>query len=286
MSFPELILCNRQNLVCFVAAGLVSVFVMFSSPTNASIKVPVLIYHQIIAGAVEGGETQISVDRFREQMRYLHENNYTTVSITQLVGFMEGHVSVPERAVVLTFDDGWKNVLNAVPILNQYDFKASFWIITELGIGDPYMEWGDIIALSRNSNFEIYSHTASHPWDAVRNLVTWVDGVVPGRSVIDAERELRDSKHLLESKLKVEVPYLAWPVGWYNEELVALAGEVGYYALLTAEEGANGVGDDVRYIKRLFVDGACGLDKFSSLLTQHVYESCALNRPVTRGHTP
>jgi peptidoglycan/xylan/chitin deacetylase (PgdA/CDA1 family) len=56
---------------------------------------------------------------------------------------------MPRSAVVLTFDDGWKNVLNAVPVLERYRMKASFWIIAEPGIGDDYMVWSDIEALAR-----------------------------------------------------------------------------------------------------------------------------------------
>lgn len=257
-----------------------------AGPVQAEQKVPVLIYHQIVDGAEPGGETSISVQRFVEQMRYLRAAGYTTVSTRDLVKYMRGDIQLPEKSIVLTFDDGWKNVLNAVPVLDELQFKASFWIITELGIGWSYMEWSDVAALSANPNFEVYSHTATHPWDPKSNLVTWVEGGDSRFGPADALRELVDSKRVLEEKLGRPVPYLAWPVGWYNERLVEMAKQAGYDALLTAEDGANGLGDDVYRIKRLFVDGACDLNAFIRLITSYRYESCAQGAWITRGHSP
>jgi len=124
------------------AAGLLAVA---SSGTAAAPRVapgagiPVLIYHQITTDGQPPGETVIALDRFEAQMRWLAENGYRTLSMAELVAIVAGRRPMPARAVVLTFDDGWKNVLNAVPVLERYRMKASFWIIAEKGIGDDYM---------------------------------------------------------------------------------------------------------------------------------------------------
>lgn len=276
---------SRKLIFC----GLVmAIFVAGQIQAQASErqKVPVLIYHQIVEGHVAGGETSISLQRFTEQMQYLHDAGYTTVSTRDLVAYMKGDIKLPKKSIVLTFDDGWKNVLSAVPILNKLHFKASFWIITERGIGWSNVEWSDVIALSKNPNFEVYSHTATHPWDPKSNLVTWVDGNDPRFGPADALRELTESKRLLEAKLEMQISYLAWPVGWYNDRLIEMAKQAGYTALLTAEDGANAPGDDIFQIKRLFVDGACELPAFIQLIESHTYESCAKGEWVTRGHSP
>ena len=272
---------SRRWILSWVAAAIFA-----AGQVQAGEKVPVLIYHQIVEGADAGGETSIGLRRFAEQMRYLREAGYTTVSTRDLVAYMRGDIELPEKSIALTFDDGWKNVLNAVPVLNTFQFKASFWIITEAGIGRDYVEWSDVIALGRNPDFEVYSHTATHPWDPWSNLVTWVDGDDPRFGPADALRELVDSKRLLEDKLGRPVPYLAWPVGWYNDRLVEMAKQVGYEGLLTAEDGANGSGDNVYRIRRLFVDGACDLNAFIQLINSHRYEPCAQDAWVTRGHSP
>lgn len=281
------LLANVSRRLTF--CGLVmAIFVagQIQAQASESPKVPVLIYHQIVEDPGAGGETSISLQRFTEQMQHLHDAGYTTVSTRDLVAYMKGDIKLPKKSIVLTFDDGWKNALSAVPLLNKLHFKASFWIITERGIGWSNVEWSDVIALSKNPNFEVYSHTATHPWDPKSNLVTWVDGNDPRFGPADALRELTESKRLLEEKLEMQVPYLAWPVGWYNDRLIEMARQAGYTALLTAEDGANAPGDDIFQIKRLFVDGACELPAFIQLIESHRYESCAKGEWVTRGNSP
>lgn len=256
---------------------------LFQLHTPASARdVPVLIYHEIVTEPMrEAGETVIHLERFAAQMRHLHEAGYTTLSMDELVAFMKGERDVPERSVVLSFDDGWANQQNALPILQRYGFKASFWIFPEKGIGWPYMEWAQIEAIAASPLFEIGSHSMTHPWDRQSNLVSWADG-----REVAVLYELVQSKATLEERLQRPIRYFAWPCGWYTDRLVRLAKAAGYEALLTAEEGANRAGGDVLRIKRLFVDGACELAVFTQSLSDHRYRVCQTQRPPTRGHLP
>lgn len=245
-----------------------------------------LVYHEIRADGSQAGETVISRARFEEEMRYLAEHGYTTLSIRELVAFMQGQPLRAARPVVLTFDDGWKSALEALPALEEHGFRASFWIISHAGIGDPYLDWPDIRRIAANPDFEIGSHTATHPWDPVENLVTWADGRVSGKGLSEIRFELEASRRELERHLGRPVRYLAWPRGWYNDALVERAREAGYEAILTTDGGVNGQGDDVHRIKRLFVDGACDLQAFEQLLREAHYRPCDTSRRPTLGRSP
>lgn len=236
--------------------------------------IPVLIYHQIVTDGTPAGETVITLDRFREQMDYLAAEGYTTLSTAELIDYMAGKRKVPAKSVVLSFDDGWKNVLNAVPVLEKHGFKASFWIITRKGIGWSNMEWSDVQALDAHPLFEIGSHTASHPWDADDNLVTWVDGKNPGKGTADAIYELQGARADLEDKLGRRIDVLAWPCGWYNDALLSIAGRAGYRATFTVDPGLNRPGGDPMRIHRSFIDGACGMDDFKHTLRTGNYRVC------------
>jgi peptidoglycan/xylan/chitin deacetylase (PgdA/CDA1 family) len=249
--------------------------------------IPVLIYHEVVTDRARSpGETVIALDRFEEQMRHLASDGWRTISIDELVAVMRKERPLPAKAVVLTFDDGWKSVLNAVPVLERYRMRASFWIITGAGIGNDYLEWSDIERLARNPRFEIGSHTVSHPWDAKDNLVTWLNAPAPGKDRAAVRAELADSKATLEAKTGRRIDYLAWPVGWYTGEMVELARDVGYRALLTAEDGGNTPGGDVLRIRRVFVDGACDLASFRRILVEPAYRPCQASGRATFGHTP
>ncbi|MHA2203814.1 MAG: polysaccharide deacetylase family protein [Candidatus Hodarchaeales archaeon] len=236
--------------------------------------VPVIVYHEIVTEeSREGGETVISLEKFSKQMEYLYRNGFGTLNMDELVEFMKRETEI-EKSVAIHFDDGWKNLKHAIPVLEKYGFKASFWIITEKGIGNDYLEWDDIIALDRSPQFGVFSHTMSHPWDSKSNLITWTEGKVPGKGLKDAEWEIRESKRVLEVRLKKEIPYLAWPVGWYNKTLIRLAVDAGYEALMTTDDGFNIPGDDVLRIKRVMINGACSMSVFKSILQNPRYHDC------------
>jgi hypothetical protein len=184
---------------------------------------------------------------------------------------------------LLTFDDGWKSGLNAVPVLEKYNFKAVFFIFPGKGIGQPYMGWNDVLALAENPRFEICSHTLTHPWDRQSNLVSWIEGRTTGKDKRDVEYELKESKTQLEKRLSKRVKCLAWPVGWYNEALIEIAKDAGYEALFTAEDGANTEGGDVLRIKRAFVDGACDRTTFQRMLQEPKYHVCKIGGSPHKG---
>ena len=236
--------------------------------------VAVLIYHEVVTDDRPEGDTSISLAHFSEQMELLADEGFTTVSVADLVRYMKGEITLPAKAIAITFEDGWKSALNATPVLDRYRFKASFWIITGNGIGGDYLGWSDIERLAANPRFEIYSHTVSHPWDPRNNLVTWVQGANKDEGRRDALHELSESKRVLEQRLGRPVPFLAWPSGWFDDTLVALAQQAGYSALLTTEGGLNRRGDDVLRIRRTFVDGACDLLTFRRTVTSGRYASC------------
>ena len=68
-------------------------------------------------------------------MRYLAEHGYSTLSVSDVVRFVRG-AAAPRKAVCITFDDGWRSQLLAVPVLRRHGFKATFLLFPERGIDD------------------------------------------------------------------------------------------------------------------------------------------------------
>jgi peptidoglycan/xylan/chitin deacetylase (PgdA/CDA1 family) len=240
---------------------------------------PVLVYHQIrTPGRQEPWDesTTISLADFEAQMRYLHDQGYTTLSMQEVMDYVHGK-PFPDKIVAIHFDDGWKSAQEAVPVLNRYGFKVSFWIIAGAGhdIGSPHMDWDAIMALAKNPHFDIYSHTMTHPWKEGATLLDWIKDRTSGKGIQQAGWELTESKRILEEKLGHEVPYLAWPRGLYNDTLISLARKAGYRALLTIDDGFNHPGDDPYYIRRIMIDGRCDFSAFSQALAHGTSPDCA-----------
>lgn len=106
-------------------------------------KVTVLMYHQIIPENhlkkhhfTENGELNdmvVTLEQFTEQMNYLKEHNYTVLSLKEFILFMTEEKKVPAKSVLITFDDGYKNVFEfAYPVLRENGFYAVNFIITSV----------------------------------------------------------------------------------------------------------------------------------------------------------
>lgn len=235
-----------------------------------------LVYHQIRTGPNDPpeGMTVVTLDRFKQEMRSLHDQGYRSLGMDEVVRFLRGE-PFPPKVVAIQFDDGWNSARKAVPVLERYKFKATFWIIAgDIGSGKLFMTWPVVRRLDRIKGFEIGSHSMTHPIDSANTMVDWVAGRTPGKSAADAREELAGSKSLLEKKLGHPIAYFNWPAGIFDDELVAMAKDAGYTALVTTVDGLNHPGDDPLRIHRTLVDGTCGEREFAQILSDGRYEKC------------
>src|SRR5258705_3459543 len=107
----------------------------------------ILVYHQIRTDDNRPADspTAISLERFERQMRYLHEQGYSTLKSDEVVEYVAWRAAFDGQTIIaIHMDDGWQSGLLALPALDRYGFKASFWIISGTGIGPPHMDWEDV----------------------------------------------------------------------------------------------------------------------------------------------
>lgn len=221
-----------KNIVKFILivfvfiAGSSPVFALSSLPIgkkNTTYQVPILVYHSF-GGAPAKKENnlqthyRITAEKFENQMKYLSDNGYHPISFAAYADSLKNNTKLPDKAVVLSFDDGWKTQYKyAVPILEKYKFTATFFIITDYIDHNykAYMNWNDLKDLVKN-NFDIESHTKTHP------MLTRLDA----KHLAD---ELAGSKKKLEDKLGIEVTALAYPNYMQNKTAQDAVKKAGYY---------------------------------------------------------
>jgi peptidoglycan/xylan/chitin deacetylase (PgdA/CDA1 family) len=181
--------------------------------------VPILMYHYIreVSEAEDplGFRLSVRPDRFAEQMAWLNQNGYTTLTMGELATCLRAEENCPRRPVALTFDDGYADVASeALPILKRYGFTATFYIVTGFVDQPGYLTRKQVRELHA-AGMEIGSHTLSHAG-------------LTGLSIAEARREIYWSKLILEEWLGSEVVSFSYPAGNYNAELAAIVQEVGY----------------------------------------------------------
>ena len=194
--------------------------------------VPVLNYHQV--EEKNGNPLTLWPDQFEAQMAYLADEGYTTITIDEMMDALENGTPLPEKPVIITFDDGYAdNYEYAYPILKKYGFKATIFLIYDFTNTYPnYLTWDQIEEMKASGLVHFESHTMTHA-----NLAELT-------SVDDLRHEIADSHDLLSEKLGYDMHYIAYPGGRVNEEIEEITRAAGYrggftvhYGLSTPDEG-------------------------------------------------
>jgi peptidoglycan/xylan/chitin deacetylase (PgdA/CDA1 family) len=195
--------------------------------------VPILAYHQI----TRTRPTKMAVLQtdFELQMAYLKRNRYQVITLDQLVDFLEFKGQVPERAVVITFDDGWASTYTiALPILQKYGYPATLFVTMNLiGADKKALNWKQVKELEKSGVIDVQCHTRTHP-----------DLSDPGDRDLKAylaflNDEVVASRDVLKKQIGKTCKYLAYPYGATNHLVVAIAQKAGYRAAFTVERGSN-----------------------------------------------
>jgi peptidoglycan/xylan/chitin deacetylase (PgdA/CDA1 family) len=226
------------------------------------VSLPILMYHRIdvlrpTLPAITRRLTVAPTD-FAHEMEWLAGHGFHAVTERQAFDALEEGGPLPARPVMITFDDGYRDVLGkAAPVLRRLRMPATAFVITDRISGpDPsFLTWGRLRALER-SGFDIGSHTVTH-----------VD--LPALSDAQAMTELRASRLALERHLGHPVQWLAYPAGREDPRIVELTARAGYVLAMTTQPGGL---QDARHpleLHRYEVLDSTGIAGLESLLGHH-----------------
>jgi peptidoglycan/xylan/chitin deacetylase (PgdA/CDA1 family) len=233
--------------------------------------VPVLCYHNL--GDRAKGRMVMAGASFREQMQYLKANGYRVISLRELVEFTRLDRQLPQRAVVLTFDDGYRSFKQyAHPVLKELGFTATLFVYTDyVGAGRAALSWSDLKELAAEG-FDIQAHSKSHV-DLRR---------APGETDAQYQRriqaELAQPLELFDRHLGRRPDILAFPYGSWDESLLGKAREYGYVAGFSVRRQGNASFIRPLAGNRSQIYSEMSLDDFAKNL--NVYQQEALKDPA------
>ena len=235
--------------------------------------IPVLTYHHILRDEentrFRHTSTTTSVVAFNNQMTWLRDMGYTTLTMYQLEGYVRNRMNMPARAVVITFDDGLKSVYRyAYPILKAYGFKATSFTISSRIKAHPQpwnpksLQFMSISELQASQDvFDIQSHTHFlHRVDANRQPT------LLRRTYRNILLDFEHSRRAL-SQFNPHVIFLSYPFGGYNDKAVQALNDAGFHMAVTTVQGKVKPGDNPFLLKRVYVLRTDSLDTMSRLIT-------------------
>ena len=185
--------------------------------------VPILMYHHI-ATVPDGGNSIlfVSPEHFKDQLRWLAENGYQTVGLDDL----RRPSTLPRKPIILTFDDGYQDAYDqALPILEQYDFRGTFYLVTNDLDKLGFLDEAEIIDMTARG-MRFGSHTLSHPD---------LTAITPAQ----AAEEVYGSTKLLERILGISVTDFCYPGGLYDPSVETTVMNSGYTTATTTVDDTN-----------------------------------------------
>lgn len=220
----------------------------------------ILMYHSIGQGNLF---FNVQPEYFIKQMAYLKNRQFKVISLKDLIERLIREQPIPKKTVVLTFDDGYQdNYSNVWPVLKEHNFPATIFLIPGLVGQQPgdspkiilkMLDWPEIQEMHQSGLVDFEPHTFTH------QRLTRID-------LAEAEKEIRQSKKIIEERLHKTCEFFAYPAGQFNQEIIDLLRRLGFKAGLTTEPGLISRKTDLFRLPRQSVNSRTSLIQFKAKL--------------------
>jgi peptidoglycan/xylan/chitin deacetylase (PgdA/CDA1 family) len=208
---------------------------------NHAERIPVLMYHRV-GPAQNAWEARYAIapEAYAAHMQALQRKGFQAVTIDALVAWLEGGPALPEGAVLVTFDDGFRGVRDhALPVMERLGWPFTVFLVSDLigqddawtraanpaGVTYPLLDADEIRDMQKRG-VSFHSHTRSH-------------ASLPKLDDAALSDQLRGSREQLATLLGRDVPYLAYPFGHADERVEAATRSAGYRAAFSTRSGFN-----------------------------------------------
>ena len=224
--------------------------------------IPILCYHQFTNEKQARQRLEVTAGQFREQLEYLRDHNYSVLTMAQLEKVYRGEMSMPDKAVVLTIDDGYRSVYDiAYPILKEFQMPATLYVYTDFVGGGAAVSWSQLRELSQAEYMDVQSHGKSH--FSLSRLEEDVSEAAYETRVLS---ELETFKKILERRLSENVWQISYPYGNASAALPPLLKKANYRLGFTVTRGDNTGAADPNFLYRTMIYSDHNLEDFANFV--------------------
>lgn len=286
--------------------------------TRKKNAVRVLCYHDVRDHLRQSFQTSpdataVATGDLVEHFEWLKSNNFTVVSLQQLITARSGGPELPEKAVLLTFDDGYKSVYSHVfPLLRAYRYPAVIACVQQFMTPDAegnvlydgkqtarnlFMDWDEAREIARYGLVEFASHSAYSHVGVLANaqgsrlpaLVTRIYDPIAAQYESDEAyqqrlfADLNSVANLMEKELGVRPRAVVWPYGAYNDTAIQMARKAGHSVAFNLIDNVDNSDTDLMHLGRdlvMFNAGVSGLATMVKQRSQSQYQETLRTRIV------
>jgi peptidoglycan/xylan/chitin deacetylase (PgdA/CDA1 family) len=224
------------------------------TPTDhpaGAVDIPILLYHHVAENKTDH-RYYVPPALFADQMQWLVDHGYQTITEATLAEVIRHGGKLPERPVIITFDDGNEDFFTAAyPVMNQLNLVGVAFIITNR-VDLPRFLSSDQLKELIDSGWEIGSHTVTHP-DMVRHSV-------------NLNREIVESKTWLDQKFGIDVVSFAYPYGLSNASIMKFVADHGYTSAVGLGARVHQSEKNLYLLSRTEIWGSFDMQQFAALM--------------------
>jgi len=220
------------------------------------------MYHHIEvppAGASELRRSlSVTPSDFETQLLFLEKEGYQAISLRDLALYLTQGAPLPERPVLLTFDDGYRdNYTYAFPLLKRFGFSATFFLVTApIDAANPdFVSWDEVKEMSR-AGMSFEPHSLDHP-------------DMRGRSMEFLVYQILASKGAIEERTGETCRFFAYPSGRYDQSVIDVLQSADFWGAVLTEQGATHTAGRMFELQRVRVQPGDSLDAFAVKLAMN-----------------
>lgn len=212
-------------------------------PKAATLRVPILMYHYVeyVQDTKDKMRQSLNINPaiFEQQLLTLKNAGYTFLTAKDLGDVLNGRVALPQKPILLTFDDGhWDLYTSVLPLLKKYHIKATAYIISSFIGGSDFLTKEQLQVVIDSKLVDIGAHTVHHV--ALKNV-----------PLLQAEYEIAASKEWLEKTYHIHVVSFAYPNGSFDTQAMDLVKKDGYTTAVSTIPGIEQNQDNRYFLYRL-----------------------------------
>lgn len=226
----------------------------------AEYSLPIIMYHHILKDEARHGDFIISPDDLEKDLKYIKKEGFTTITTKDLIEYKEKGTPLPEKPIMLTFDDGHLSYQEyVVPLLKKYNMKAIVSVVgsytndytknPDKSVSYAYLSWDDIKKLSQSNHTEIANHTYDMHKFAERKGCAKIKGESSEHYKKIFSEDLAKMQNLIADYTKTPAVCFTYPFGCYCEDAEDEIKKSGFKVSLTCNEGVNNISRDSSLFK-------------------------------------
>ena len=229
---------------------------------HRTLRVPILMYHYVSEAPDRSDAVRVDLSvppaAFRDHLLHLQAAGYEAITLRELVMALQTGTALPEKPMVLTFDDGYRDAYTeAFPALREAGLVGTFFLVTQpIDAGSPaYVTWEQVMEMHA-AGMEIQAHGYTHV-------------ELRGRDVDYLVWQMLGSKEAIEERTGETVRFFCYPSGHYDELAIQVLRSAHYWAAVTTRQGADHSTDGLFELERIRIHGYYTGENLIALLDQY-----------------